>query len=352
MNDNNDSKTKSFDPVDSTEYKNSQATETRQKLVMSIFIVIILILVSFTVLIFGQIFSKMSANDPDNNKDQNITEQKFVQVYKDSEDVHVGNLLIVSETFGYVYPSSNENIVSVYEFKKNSENDAVTKITVNGKQYPTYELGAYANTTALDETTLKQFNQMMLDYCSTLDLSSLAADANASNLNLAWGYSDEETLAEDVESLGKTFYDHSLATTITLQRNSDSAKISESLLKSDFKWIYDNCCKYGFIIRYPDASEDKTGLNGSERVHLRYIGYEHAYYMSQNGLCLEEYLELIRTQYTYSGEHLTFTADNGKSYEVYYVASTGNPTSVSVPEGSDYSISGDNMNGFIVTITK
>ena len=352
MNDNNDSKTRSFEPVDSTEYKNSQATETRPKLVMSIFIVIILILVSFTVLIFGQIFSKMSANDPDNNKDQNITEQKFVQVYKDSEDVHVGNLLLVSETFGYVYPSSEENIIKVYDFKHNSENDAQTKITMGGKKYATYSLGSLANSITLDETTLRQFNQMMLDYCGTLDLSDLSDDATASNLNLAWGYSDEETLAEDVSKLGKTFYDHSLATTITLQRNSDSAKISESLLKSDFKWIYDNCYKYGFIIRYPDASEDKTGLNGSERVHLRYIGYEHAYYMNQNGLCLEEYLELIRTQYTYSGEHLTFTADNGKSYEVYYVASTGNPTSVSVPEGSNYSISGDNMNGFIVTITK
>ena len=352
MNDNNDLKTKSFDPVDSSEYKNTQATSTRQKLVMSIFIVIILILVSFTVLIFGQIFSKMSANKPDNNEDKNKDEQNITQIYKDSEDVHVGSLLLVNETFGYIYPSSNENIVSVYDFKKDSANDAQTKITVDGKQYPTYELGGYANTTTLDETTLKQFNQMILDYCATLDLSDLSSGENASNLILAWGYSNEDEIDSDVSNLGKDFYDHSLATAITLQRNSDSAKVSENILKSDFKWIYDNCYKYGFIIRYPNASVDKTGLDGSVRVHLRYVGYEHAYYMSQNSLCLEEYLELIRTQYTYSGEHLSFTADNSKAYEVYYVASTGNPTSVSVPEGSNYSISGDNMNGFIVTITK
>ena len=351
MNDNNDSKTRSFDPVDSSDYKKSQPASTKQKLIMSIFIVIILILVSFAVLIFGQIFSNISSGN-DKNEEQNNTQQNFVQVYKDSADVHVGGLLLVNETFAYSYPTENENIVSVYEFKKNSENDAVTKITVGEKSHPTYELGNLATSILLDKTALDMFNQMMLDYCATLDLSGLEANKNASNLNLAWGYSDEETLAEDVSRFGKTFYDHALATTVTLQRNNDSAKISENILKNDYAWLYENCYKYGFVVRYPNASKDKTGLDGSERVHLRYVGYEHAYYMSKNGLCLEEYLELIRTQYTFSGDHLTFTADNGKTYEVYYVASTGNPTGVSVPKDASYSISGDNMNGFVVTITK
>lgn len=352
MNDNNDSKTKSFDPVDSDRASSSKKS-TKQKLVMSIFIVIILILVSFTVLIFGQIFSKMSSNDPNkNDQGNNNTEQSIIQIYKDSEDVHVGNLLLVNDDFKYIYPSSQENILSVYTFKNNAENDAYIKITVDGKQYPTYELGSLATSIFLDKTTLDQFNQMILDYCKTLDLSDLSSGANASNINIAWGYSTESELTEDVASYGNDYYDHALGTTITLRRNSDSSTVTETILKTDYKWIYDNCYKYGFIIRYPDASKDKTGLDGSARVHLRYVGYEHAYYMSQNNLCLEEYLELIRTQYTYSGEHLTFTADNGKAYELYYVASAGNPTGISVPKDSNYSISGDNMNGFIVTITK
>ena len=352
MNDNNDSKTKSFDPVDS-EHEGSSPKSTKQKLVMSIFIVIILILVSFTVLIFGQIFSKVSTNDPNNNEQENNNpQQSIIQVYKDSEDVHVGNLLLINDTFKYTYPSSQENIISVYNFKNNAENDSQIKITVDGKQYPTYELGSLANSILLDKTTLDQFNLMILDYCKTLDLSDLSSGANASNINIAWGYSTESELNEDVTTYGKDYYDHALGTTITLRRNSDPVSITETLLKNDFKWIYDNCYKYGFIVRYPDASKDKTGLDGSARVHLRYVGYEHAYYMTQNNLCLEEYLELIRTQYTYSGEHLTFTADNGTAYELYYVASAGNPTSISVPKDSNYSVSGDNMNGFVVTITK
>ena len=349
MNDNNDSKTRSFEPIDPS--KQGTPASARQKLVMSIFIVIILILVSFVVLIFGQIFSRTTPNNQGGTNGQNEAQQNIVQVYKDSEDVRVGNLLLVNDSFKYVYPSSEDNIVNVYDYKHSSANDAKTKITVGSAQYATYSLGNLATSIMLDASVLEAFNQMMLDYCATLDLTSLDADDNASNLNIAWGYSNADEIVSDVTDLGKTFYDHSLATAITLQRTSDSAKVSESILKRDYQWIYDNCYKYGFIIRYPDASKDKTGLDGSERVHLRYVGYEHAYYMSKNALCLEEYLELIRTQHA-GAEHLTFTADDGKAYEVYYVASVGNPTAIDVPKDSTYSISGDNMNGFIVTITK
>lgn len=351
MNENNGS-TKSFDALDENG-KSARSQDPKQKLVMSIFIVIILILLSFTVLIFGQIFSQTgggsqtqtttSVPDPDTNT-----------VIMDSEDVRSGSLLLINNTFKPKYPTVQNNLVNVYEFKNNSANDSMTKITSGGKKFPTYELGSLATSVVLDSTTLEQFNKMMLDYCATLDLSSLADGSNASNVNIAWGYSDEETLAKDLanETLGLDYYDHALGTSITLRRNSDSKTITESLFKSEYKWIYENCYKYGFILRYPDSCKDKTGLDGSDRIHLRYVGYEHAYYMSQNGLCLEEYLELIRTQYTYTGEHLTFTADNGSSYEVCYVAAAGNPTEITVPKDVSCSVSGDNMSGFIVTLTK
>ena len=72
--------------------------------------------------------------------------------------------------------------------------------------------------------------------------------------------------------------------------------------------------------------------------------------LSANDLCLEEYLKLLSTNYSYEGEHLKFTGDNTKTYEVYYVAKTGAQTEVFVPEGYSYTVSGDNMNGFIVTV--
>ena len=38
------------------------------------------------------------------------------------------------------------------------------------------------------------------------------------------------------------------------------------------------------------------------------------------------------------------------AYEIYYVPMTGDSTTVSVPKNYKYTISGDNVGGFIVTV--
>lgn len=55
------------------------------------------------------------------------------------------------------------------------------------------------------------------------------------------------------------------------------------------KWLSTHAHLYGFIIRYP---KDKTSITGYsyEPWHIRYVGVEHATYMYNNNLCLEEYL--------------------------------------------------------------
>lgn len=63
-------------------------------------------------------------------------------------------------------------------------------------------------------------------------------------------------------------------------------------LTAENKWLRENCCKYGFILRYPEDKEDITGIS-YEPWHFRYVGKEAARYISENNLTLEEYLELI-----------------------------------------------------------
>ena len=77
--------------------------------------------------------------------------------------------------------------------------------------------------------------------------------------------------------------------------------------------------------------------------------------MDMHDLCLEEYIDLIREHpYERLNDHLEFTDDNGKEYEVYFVKSDdGNEkTTVPVPTGVRYEISGNNVDGFIVTVYK
>ncbi len=119
----------------------------------------------------------------------------------------------------------------------------------------------------------------------------------------------------------------------------------------NFAWINDNCYKYGFIVRYKEDKATITGIS-DEPWHFRYVGKPHAYIMQQNNLCFEEYIEYIK-QYTLDGmsQSCKVTTDDGQQYEVYYVPVGRTSTEIPVPKNYSYSVSGNNVDGFIVTVT-
>lgn len=56
-----------------------------------------------------------------------------------------------------------------------------------------------------------------------------------------------------------------------------------------FKWLYENCADYGFVLRYP---KDKVSITGYsyEPWHYRYVGKEAAKEIMSKKICLEEYV--------------------------------------------------------------
>ena len=58
------------------------------------------------------------------------------------------------------------------------------------------------------------------------------------------------------------------------------------------EWLNEHCWEYGFIIRYTKDKEKITGFV-EEPWHIRYVGVEHAMYMKEHNLCLEEYIQGI-----------------------------------------------------------
>ncbi len=56
------------------------------------------------------------------------------------------------------------------------------------------------------------------------------------------------------------------------------------------KWLAENSCKYGFILRYPKGKEDITGIE-YEPWHFRYVGAEAATLITEQGITLEEFWE-------------------------------------------------------------
>lgn len=55
------------------------------------------------------------------------------------------------------------------------------------------------------------------------------------------------------------------------------------------QWLMEHCWEYGFILRYPTDKSDLTGV-GYEPWHYRYVGKEAAQAITEQGICLEEYL--------------------------------------------------------------
>ncbi len=131
-------------------------------------------------------------------------------------------------------------------------------------------------------------------------------------------------------------------------------------------WVWEHCTEYGYILRYPAEKAEITGI-GHEQWHFRYVGAAHAYAMDSLGFCLEEYIDHIKA-YTTDAQLVHIGADRSVNYVLpsdlanisdgwitYYVpASDGDTTDIRVPDAAkyaNYEISGNNVDGFIVTIT-
>ena len=57
------------------------------------------------------------------------------------------------------------------------------------------------------------------------------------------------------------------------------------------QWLAQHCAEYGFILRFPTEKRGITHVMG-ESWHFRYVGQEAARYMTDNNLCLEEFVDL------------------------------------------------------------
>lgn len=70
----------------------------------------------------------------------------------------------------------------------------------------------------------------------------------------------------------------------------DIGELSEDYVNTEEgKWLTDNCCKYGFVIRFPKGCEHKTGYD-YEPWHIRWLGKSTAKLVYDSGLTLEEFL--------------------------------------------------------------
>ncbi|MCR4645673.1 MAG: D-alanyl-D-alanine carboxypeptidase family protein [Oscillospiraceae bacterium] len=110
-------------------------------------------------------------------------------------------------------------------------------------------------------------------------------------------------------------------------------------------WLANNAYLYGFVRSYTGADEEVTGVP-SAPYHLRYVGKVHSMIMHEEGLTLTAYIDALST---HPITDPYYWDDGSTTWSVYYVPATAGTTEVPVPLNANYDISGNNVDGFIVT---
>ncbi len=76
---------------------------------------------------------------------------------------------------------------------------------------------------------------------------------------------------------------------IAVDINADTTKSSSDDV---YNWLAQHGHEYGFIKRYPSDKTDLTGVI-NEPWHYRYVGEEAAQIIYSQGICLEEYIDML-----------------------------------------------------------
>lgn len=119
---------------------------------------------------------------------------------------------------------------------------------------------------------------------------------------LSQGYSEADAYQLTAQSTavpGTSEHQAGLAVDIVSNSNWNLDESQEKTAEQ--QWLMAHCAEYGFILRYPTNKKEYTGIM-YEPWHYRYVGVELARYLTDNGLCLEEYLDPGVTIDPYTGE--------------------------------------------------
>lgn len=259
-------------------------------------------------------------------------ETSFVKVTASADDVKSGNLVLVNNHTPYSFETSPKVVAKS------------PMVTFSGRQSDNYTV-SYPAREMMTQEAIDAFNTLADDfYAQTGHRDLFILDSNRT-------YEDQERVyaskGSDIATL-PGHSEHHTGLAFDLQLYIDRAVLPFDG-EGDYKWIHDNCHKYGYILRYPHDKTEVTEIS-YEPWHFRYVGKGHAYYMYTNNLCLEEYIGLLK-KYTLEGERLIFTTDEGVQYMIYSQSVSGDSASIYLPKNHEYTISGDNNGNVVVCAT-
>ncbi|MFX3631724.1 MAG: D-alanyl-D-alanine carboxypeptidase family protein [Candidatus Pristimantibacillus sp.] len=235
-----------------------------------------------------------------------------------ADQVYQGDLLLVNKKYPIRENSMRSDIVYLF-----------------GQEDLVQGYGLLNAEIQLSESIALQFNKMV----------RAAGVDGAQHFLISSGYRDfaeQNLLYEEKGSdyaLPAGYSEHNLG--LSLDIGSTEGEMSKA---PEGKWLQKKAWKYGFILRYP---KDKTAITGIqyEPWHFRYVGMPHSAIMQEHNFTLEEYLDFLKESLS------ILTVVEGKEYTVSYYP-ISKDKKIEIPSDHQYEISGNNIDGVIVTTYK
>jgi LAS superfamily LD-carboxypeptidase LdcB len=141
-------------------------------------------------------------------------------------------------------------------------------------------------------------------------LEELFADAQAEGLKLVAisgyrSYSTQKAIYQrSVEKNGKSHADlssakagkseHQLGLAVDVSCDAIKLNLNKSFASTkEGKWLYEHCAEFGFIVRYKTEWVKTTGYKG-EPWHIRYVGKEHAGFITKLNVPFDTYMAYLQ----------------------------------------------------------
>ena len=301
----------------------SVAKRDRKKALQKYVLLGVIALAALTVLMtiilaIGAILGNISGKP---NKGPDKEKVNWGSIMVTATDTQQGDLVLVNNTHVYTFPQSTDHLTEIWGVW-NSHNPRI---------YQQSGLSKYMDTDALNA-----LDKMLVDF---------NAATGKTDVQVRYAYRSYEEQKQFSVEPGYSDHHTGLGVQLMYRLNDNTYSFSTD---ETYHWFFENCHKYGFVMRYPEEKADKTGINDYED-YFRYVGIPHATYMKENNLCMEEYVELLKS-YNDSNP-LKVTGADGKYYEIWYVAVDGTAT-VKHPTNYAYTVSGTNEGGVVVTVDR
>lgn len=261
-----------------------------------------------------------------------IKKSDYKNVKKSKEDIYKGNLILVNPDYEYHFPKS-DSLANVYD-----NQNGFYKVKDKNVE--------------MHQEAMEPFNQMLADFKSEKGRSDIMAISGYRTKDFQQQLLDEEIKKSNKEEAAKWVAkpghsEHHTGYAMDIGIYTDSGRSEQYKGTGKYAWINQNCYRYGFIVRYPENKADITKI-AFEPWHFRYVGQAHAHVIADKGICFEEYIDFLKN-YEFGKQHLKVQSSDGRQYEIYYIKAGLGKTNVPVSKQYDSQISGNNVDGFIVT---